>query len=82
MKQKEKYMTAFESMNRTELQSKLEQLKDQLEEVLDERSLVIGQQNGHVSSKYISKQAVKFASEIDELNDSIVKVQQLLSALN
>lgn len=73
-------MTAFDGMSKAELGKKLEQLQEQLEEVLDEKSLIIGPQNGHVSSKYISKQAVKFAKEIEELNDSIVKVQNLLAS--
>jgi hypothetical protein len=73
-------MTAYEGMNRTELEATLMQLQDQLEEVLDERSLIIGQQNGHVSSKYISKQAVRFAKEIEELNGSIDIVKKLLGA--
>lgn len=71
-------MIAFQNMSKSELEAKLLQLQDQLEEVLDEKSLIIGQQNGHVSSKYISKQAAKFAKEIEELNESIAKVRQLL----
>lgn len=75
-------MAVYEEMSRTELEAKLVQLQDQLEEVLDERSLIIGQQSGHVSSKYVSKQAVKFAKEIEELNGSIDMVQKLLGAEN
>lgn len=71
-------MTEYEGMSRAELEAKLAQLQDQLEEVLDEKSLVIGQQNGHVSSKYIVKQAAKYAKEIEELEGSIVMVRRLL----
>lgn len=73
-------MTAFDGMSKAELEEKLAQLQEQLEEVLDEKSLIIGPQNGHVSSKYISKQAAKFAQEIEELNDSIVMVRSLLAS--
>lgn len=73
-------MAVYEGMSRTELEAKLVQLQDQLEEAVDERSLIIGQQNGHVSSKYISKQAVKFAREIEELNGSIDMVRKLIGA--
>lgn len=73
-------MLAYEGMTRSELEAAHDQLQEQLEEVLDERSLIIGQQNGHVSSKYISKQAVRFAKEIEELEGSIEVVRKLLGA--
>ncbi len=71
-------MITYEGFTRSELEAARDQLQDQFEEVLDERSLIIGQQNGHVSSKYISKQAVRFAKEIEELEGSIEVVRKLL----
>jgi hypothetical protein len=73
-------MNAYEEMSKSELEAELVKLKDQLEEVLDERSLIIGPQNGHVSSKYIAKHAVKYAKEIEELNANIALAEKLLKS--
>lgn len=73
-------MKAFEEMSQTELKNKLEELKDLLEEVMDEKSIILGQQNVHVSSKLISKHAAKYEKEIEEITSNITLVEKLLAS--
>lgn len=69
-------MNAFEAMNKNELEVKLKELKDLLEEVEEERDIILGQQNIHLSSKLVNK----YARELNEIACNIALVEDLLKS--
>ncbi len=69
-------MTEFDKMSKRELESKLLELKDLLEEVIEERSIILGQENIHLSSKLVTK----YANEIQDIKDKIAAIENLLKA--
>lgn len=73
-------MKPLNEMSKTELEAKLEELKDLLDEVLDEKAMMLGQNNQHVSSKLVSKNAQKYEKEINEIHENIAVVEKLLKA--
>ena len=69
-------MNAFEAMNKNELEAKLKELKELLEEVEEERGIILGQQNIHLSSKLVNK----YARELGEISTNIELVENLLQS--
>ncbi len=67
-------MLKFEDMTRTELEAKLIELKDLLEEVEEERHIILGQENLHLSSKLVTK----YQKELDGIRGDISKVESLI----
>jgi hypothetical protein len=57
-----------------ELQQKLAEQKDLFEEVTEERMIILGQENLHLSSKLV----IKYQQELDEIKESIEKIEHLL----
>ncbi len=68
-------MAKFENMSRAELEAKLRELKDLYEEVEEERLIILGQQNIHLSSRYVTK----YKNELDGIMADIEKVESLLA---
>ncbi len=67
-------MNNFENMSIPELEKKLENLKDDLEDTKEERSLVLGQTGIHLPGSTVKK----FETEIEELNQRINELEELL----
>lgn len=67
-------MYGFEKMSIPELEKKLAELKDYLEDVEEERSLVLGQTGIHLSSAIVGK----YETEIEQINQHINEIEQLL----
>ncbi len=67
-------MTAFDGMSQEELKSKLAEMKDLLEEVMEERSIILGQTNLHLSSNLVTK----YANEIRDIEGKIAVLESLL----
>lgn len=67
-------MTAFDHLSKDELTAKLSEMKDLLEEIIEERAIILGQENIHLSSKLVTK----YANEIQEINDTIAALESLL----
>jgi hypothetical protein len=68
------HMTAFDGMSQEELKSKLAEMKDLLEEVMEERSIILGQTNLHLSSNLVTK----YANEIRDIEGKIAVLESLL----
>lgn len=68
-------MLKFEDMSRAELEKKLIELKDLLEEVEEERHIILSQENLHLSSKLVTK----YKNELDGIRADICKVENLLN---
>ncbi|MGE4354584.1 MAG: hypothetical protein AB7D36_10935 [Oscillospiraceae bacterium] len=71
-------MLNYENMSQAELQKKLTELKDLLDEVIEERDIILGQENLHLSSKLVTK----YAEEIEEIKGNISQVERLLQKTN
>lgn len=67
-------MEAFETMSKEQLEVKLRELEELLEEVYEERGIVLGQQNLHLSSKLVNK----YAREVNDITCRIEAVKKLL----
>lgn len=67
-------MSAFDNLSKPELEKKLAQLKDLLEEVIEERAIILGQENLHLSSRLVTK----YANEIEDIKCDIAEVEKLL----
>lgn len=67
-------MLKFEDMNLAELEAKLIELKDLLEEVEEERHIILSQENLHLSSKLVTK----YKKELDGIKDDISRVESLI----
>lgn len=71
---KEPDMENFNEFTKEELEVKLRDLEDLLEEVYEEKGIILGQQNVHLSSKLVNK----YAKEVEEIKGKIEKVKDLL----
>jgi len=69
-------MSEFDNLSKDALQDKLAELKDLLEEVVEERGIILGQENLHLSSSLVEKYAI----EIDSIKTNIKIVESLLKA--
>lgn len=67
-------MKAFEEMSKAELEAKLAELKELLEEVEEEKGIILGQQGIHLSSKLVNK----YAREVEGIKGNIASVEKLL----
>ena len=67
-------MSKFEGLNLAQLESKLTELKDLLEEVKEERLIILGQQNIHLPGKLV----VKYEQELREIKEDIQTVEGLI----
>ena len=68
-------MNKFENLSSNELKAKLEETKDLLEEVIEERTIILGQENLHLSSRVVEK----YANEIAGIESDIASLEQLLA---
>jgi hypothetical protein len=68
-------MRNFESLSTPELEGKLAQLRDLFDEVTEERAIILGQENLHLSSKLVTK----YAAELADINNDIEQVEKLLA---
>lgn len=71
-------MSQFENLTKSELEVKLTELKDLLEEVTEERMIILGQQNLHLSSKLVTK----YENELNEIKENIALVEKLIAKKN
>lgn len=67
-------MSIFEKLSKSELQNKLIEQQDLLEEVTEERAIILGQENLHLSSKLVTK----YENELNEIKESIQLLEGLL----
>jgi len=67
-------MKPLEEMTKTELSTAIAELRDLLEEVKEEREMILGQENLHLSSNLVTK----YADEITEIETKIAKAEKLL----
>ena len=67
----------FEEMNIEELNAKLDELKELLDEYLEERVIMLGQSGHHISSTKLVK---KYAALIEETEASIKSLEECISA--
>jgi len=67
-------MVNYDNLSKTELQAKLKELKDLFEEVTEERMIILGQRNIHLSSKTVTK----YQNELDDIQENIKCIEQLL----
>lgn len=67
-------MGKYESYSITALENKLVELRDLLDEVQEERIIILGQENLHLSSKLV----VKYENEIKDIKEDIETVEKLL----
>lgn len=67
-------MVDFEKMSIEELEKKLVKFKDSLEDMEEERSIVLGQTGIHLPGTTVKKYQI----EIDEINQSINELEELL----
>ncbi len=67
-------MVDFEKMSIEELEKKLIKFKDSLEDIEEEKSIVLGQTGIHLPGNTVKKYEI----EIDEINQSINELEVLL----
>lgn len=67
-------MEAFNELSKEKLQTTLKDLEDLLEEVYEEKGIILGQTNVHLSSKLVNK----YAREVEEIKGKIAKVKELI----
>ena len=69
-------MGTYEDLSADALREKLKQQQELLEEVEEERLIILGQQNLHLSSKLV----VKYQNELGEIKDTIAKIEKILES--
>lgn len=69
-------MTEYDALNVEELRARLKQQQELLEEVEEERTIILGQRNIHLSSKLV----VKYQNELDEIRENIAKIEKILES--
>jgi tyrosine-protein phosphatase YwqE len=69
-------VSEFDNLSREELEEKLNELKDLLDEVVEERGIILGQENLHLSHHLVDK----YKNEINEITEKISAVEDLLKA--
>lgn len=67
-------MPMYDNLTTAQLQEKLAEQKDLFEEVTEERMIILGQQNLHLSSKLVTK----YENELNEIKESIAVLEGLL----
>lgn len=67
-------MIDLEKMSIEELEKRLIRLKENLEDIEEERSFVLGQRGIHLSSSLVEKYQI----EINDINESINEVEEVL----
>lgn len=67
-------MCKFEGLVLAELEAKLDELRDLLEEVEEERLIILGQQNIHLSGKLV----VQYEQELKGITEDIKTVEGLI----
>ncbi|NLT15590.1 MAG: hypothetical protein GXY05_14760 [Clostridiales bacterium] len=70
-------MADYHSLSKSELQEKLKEQQDLLEEVTEERMIILGQENLHLSSKLVTK----YQDELNEIKENISKIEKLLEII-
>lgn len=68
-------MSRFDNLDKHALAQKLIELKDLFEEVTEERMIILGQQNLHLSSKLVTK----YENELNDIKEDIASVERLLT---
>lgn len=68
-------MNKFSHLTNEELHGKLHELRDLLEEVTEERMMILGQENIHLSSKVVNK----YENELKDIREDIALVEKLIS---
>jgi hypothetical protein len=64
-------------MTEPELEKELKELQDLLEEVEEEREIILGQENLHISSKLV----IKYEKELAEIGEDIALVESRLKEI-
>jgi propanediol utilization protein len=67
-------MIDFEKMSIEELEKRLVRLKENLEDIEEERGFILGQRGIHLSSSVVEKYQI----EINDLNESINELEEFL----
>jgi len=67
-------MANYENLSKSELEEKLKELQELFEEVTEERMIILGQENLHLSSKLVTK----YQNELNEIKESILKIEKIL----
>jgi archaellum component FlaC len=67
-------MQNYDNLSKFELQEKIKELKDLFEEVTEERTIILSQQNLHLSSKLVTK----YQNELDDIQANIKRLGELL----
>lgn len=67
-------MALYDQLSTAELQEKLKEQQELFEEVTEERMMILGQRNLHLSSKVV----VKYQNELQEIQDRINLLEQML----
>ena len=66
----------YDNLSADELRDRLKQQQELLEEVEEERLIILGQQNLHLSSKLVTK----YQNELGEIKETITKIEKILEA--
>ncbi len=69
-------MDELSKLSDIELKNKLANLKEDLEDVKNERSFIFKQSGVHVSSSKVAIQMEEYDTDIEKLNASIAKCEQ------
>ncbi|UOO38651.1 hypothetical protein IZU99_05240 [Oscillospiraceae bacterium CM] len=67
-------MSAYDQMSASELREKLKEQQELYDEVAEERQLILGQQNVHLSAKLVEK----YKNELDEIKKGVETLEKLL----
>jgi hypothetical protein len=67
-------MVNYDNLNKSELQEKLKEQQDLFEEVTEERMIILGQENLHLSSKLV----IKYQNELNEIKENITRIEKML----
>lgn len=70
-------MAKYDNLSKAELKEKLKEQQDLFEEVTEERMIILGQENIHLSSKLVTK----YQNELSEIKENITTIEKLLEAL-
>ena len=65
----------YEKMNMEELKKTLLELEDELEDIEDEKDMMLGQSGHHISS---TRLATKYAGMLNEVNEKKDEVRKLI----
>lgn len=68
-------MNRFENLTKPELELKLAELKDLFDEVTEERSMILGQENLHLPGGLVQK----YENELNDIKSDIALVESILN---